>query len=129
MRKSAVELSIATGEEHKVEEAKHDEILQLKIDLETKEKGMIDKKVQIEVLKEQLARKQPDLDAVEAINADLSNRYRLLSETMSKTKAELHALAAKEQDTQDEIEQLIGVNEDLSKQIDRMVDEVKHQHA
>ena len=48
---------------------------------------------------------------------------------MSKTKAELHALATKEQKTQDEIEKLIGVNEDLSAQIDRMVDEVKHKRA
>ena len=80
-------------------------------------------------MEEQLARKQPELDEVEAINADLSNRYRLLCETMSKTKAELHALATKEQKTQDEIEKLIGVNEDLSAQIDRMVDEVKHKRA
>ena len=91
-----MELSIATGEEHKATEAKYDEILQVKINIEAKEKELIDKKVQVEVLKEQLARKQPDLDAVEAVNADLSNRYRLLCETMSKTKAELRTLVTKE---------------------------------
>ena len=92
-------MSIAAGEEHKVAQARYEERLQLKINIETEEKGQIEKKFQATVLKEQLARKQPELDEVEAINADLSNRYRLLCETMMKTKAELHALASKEQKT------------------------------
>ena len=39
LRKEAVQMSIATGDEHRAAQAKYEEIIQLKIDIETEVKG------------------------------------------------------------------------------------------
>ena len=47
-----MELNIATGKEHKVAEAKYDERLQLRINVDTEAKGLIEKKFRVAVLEE-----------------------------------------------------------------------------
>ena len=76
-------------------------------------------------LKGKFDEKKPDLDLVEAKNADLSNHYRITMNEKKPQMDHLDMLVSKRNALEDEVSAMIRFNEDHHDHIDQMVTTIR----